>query len=177
MTESRLASAGRRNSAKAAAERIVGDGHLGRGAALVGDIVGWIDEAHVRQVAGAKRALHVDQLRRIAAQQAVHAAAPEVAGAGDGHRGRWRRLVGIVAEASVGRRQQPVELHAREAEHIQVDHRLVADARDLGREQRLVPAGVQRDLVVGQAERPRLRRGEMAEPQHRHRGSPAASRP
>ena len=66
-------------------------------------------------------------------------------------------VIGITAEPRVGSRQQPIELYPGEAQHIQVDHRLVADARNLCGEQRLVPPGVQRNLVVGQTQGARLR--------------------
>ncbi len=59
-----------------ATERVIGDGHLGRGAALVGDVIRRIDEAHVRQVAGAEGALNVLDPGGVTAQQAVLAAEP-----------------------------------------------------------------------------------------------------
>ena len=93
--------------------------------------------------------------------------------------GRWllHWRVGVAvrgAKASlwIDAGQQPVQLDAGEPEHIEINHRLVADAGDLGRQQRLVPAGVQRDLVIGQAQCPGLCRREMAEAQHRHRRQP-----
>jgi hypothetical protein len=121
-------------------------------------------------MAGAECALHMRQLRGVAAQQAVLAAAPEITRARDCHGGRRWRVIRTAVEAGIRRRQQPMELHAGEAEDVEVDDRLVPDAGDLGGEQGFVPAGVQRDLVVRQPKRPRLRRGQMAEPQHRYGG-------
>jgi hypothetical protein len=56
---------------EALAERVVGDRHLRRGVALVGDIVGRIREGHVGEAVDAECALHVFKLRGVAAEQAV----------------------------------------------------------------------------------------------------------
>jgi pimeloyl-ACP methyl ester carboxylesterase len=58
-------------------------------------------------VASAEGTLHVGQLRRITAKQAMVATAPEVAGTGDRNHGRRRYLLGIIAETSIGGGQQP----------------------------------------------------------------------
>jgi hypothetical protein len=80
-------------------------------------------------VAGAEGALDVFEPGCVAAQQAVLAATPEVAGPGDWHHGRWRGVIGIIAETGIGCGQQPVQFHAGEAEHVEIDHRLIADAK------------------------------------------------
>ena len=51
---------------------------------------------------GIEGALDVDQLRRVAAEQPLLAAAPQITGPADGQHGRWRRIVGIIAETSIG---------------------------------------------------------------------------
>jgi energy-coupling factor transporter ATP-binding protein EcfA2 len=125
---------------EATAECVIGDGHAGCRAALVRHIIWRVCPCHIRQVAGAERALDVVHPRGITTKHTMLATAPQVARARHGDdRRRWG-LFGIITEAGVGRGEQPVEFHAGEAQHVEVDHRLIADAGDLRGEQRLVPA-------------------------------------
>ena len=140
------------------------------------DVVGRIAERHVRELA-AEHPLDVGQHRGVAAQQAVVAQDPEVARLADRLLRRLRDLVlGLIARRlAVGERQQPLQLGGVEADQVEVEA-LVPQPRQLLRQQRVVPAGLQGELVVGDQVRPLLRLAEVLEPDHRHLGEPELAR-
>ena len=142
---------------------------------------------------------HQGGVGAVAAEQAMVAQQPEVAGTGDGLARRLRigiggilrRLLRIrrasravplggirgqsLGRVAVGhgissRREDVCELIRREAERAQVDvrHRLHRGQRVT--QQRLVPGRVLRDAIVGEAQRLLLRRGQVAQHDHRHLG-------
>ena len=71
--------------------------------------------------------------------------------------------------------QQPVEFGVVEAEQIEVEG-LLLQRRQLGRQHLVVPAGVGRDLVVGDHQRAPLRRRQVRQHDHRHLGQPQLAR-
>jgi len=99
-------------------EVVVGDGQAVGGAALVRDVVRRVGQQHVRRLP-AQHPRHVGGLGGVAAEEAVAADGPQVAGAGHRHR---RRLGDVVRVAGRGRgrvgeqRQQVVLGEPRQAE-------------------------------------------------------------
>ena len=91
--------------------------------------------------------------------------------------GRLRDLVlGLIARRlAVGQRQQPLQLRGVEADQVEIEA-LVAEPRQLRRQQRVVPARLQGELVVGHQVRPLLRLAQVLEPDHRHLGEPELPR-
>ena len=93
---------------------------------------------------------------------------PEIAGPGD----RLLRRLGdfVVVDVAGGAvcLQQAIDLVEIEAREVEIELRL-AQLLELDAQQVLVPAGVLRDPVVGDAESPRLRLAQMLEAEHRHR--------
>jgi hypothetical protein len=96
----------------------------------------------------------------------VAAKTPEIAVARNGLRGWFRRwCIGIALRwrvtigADAG--QQILQRFGGKAKHVQIYRSIVADARNLRRQQRLVPAGIQRDLIIREPQRSRLGFGQM----------------
>ena len=76
---------------------------------------------------------------------------------------------------AVSERQQPLELGGVEADQVEVEA-LVPQPGQLFRQQRVVPARLQGELVVGDQIRPLLRLAQVLEPDHRHLGQPELAR-
>ena len=92
-------------------------------------------------------------------------AAPEITFTRDGIDWQWRGFVSVLAiKSGICGGQQPVQLHAGEAKHIEIHRGIITDARDLSRQQRLVPARIERNLIISEPQRARLRFGEMRQP-------------
>jgi hypothetical protein len=121
--------------------------------------------------------LDVGQCRGVAAQQAMVAQDPEVARLADRVLWRLRNLVLslIARRLAVGQRQQALQLRGVEANQVEVEA-LVAQPSQLFRQQRIIPARLQRELVVGDQIRPLLGLAQLVEPNHRHLGEPELAR-
>ncbi len=65
--------------------------------------------------------------------------------------------------------EQPIDLGLGKAEKLEVEAVLLEPC-ELGRQHRLVPAAIERDLVVGEPVGPGLRVAQMLEADHRHLG-------
>jgi hypothetical protein len=103
--------------------------------------------------------------RRVAAEKAMFAKQPEVARARDrlGRGLRCNVLILRLAGLAIETVQQSVEFVLAEAEQIEGDP-VLPQTIEFGGEQRVIPGAIDRQLVVGDAERARLRIGEMVEP-------------
>ena len=111
--------------------------------------------------------LDVGQHGRVAAQQPVLAQHPQIARLRDRLLRQRRRLVVLGQARPAVARQQPLQLALAEADQPEVE----AELREIGQlepQQRLVPAGVQRQLVVGQHVGALLRLAHVRELDHRH---------
>ena len=140
------------------------------------DVVGRVAKGHVRELA-AEHPLDVGQHRRVAAQQTMVAQDPEVARPADRLLGRLGDLVLrlLARRLAIGDRQQPLQLRGVEADQVEVEA-LVPQPSQLFRQQRVVPARLQGELVVCDQVRALLRLGEMLEPDHRHLGEAQLAR-
>ena len=69
--------------------------------------------------------------------------------------------------------EQAIKVVFAKPKEIEVDA-VLAQARKFRGEHRVVPSGIQRDLVVGDPEGPRLGAGQMPEPDHRDFGEAKA---
>ena len=140
----------------------------GVGVAVDPDVVGRIEEGGVDPGIGTDHRLQEGRVAAVAAADPVLAEDPDVAGPGAGFR-RHRRdhlVLGIgrtledhvdLAGGEAGQRQVEVD----------VEHRQLAE---LELQEVEVPAGAERDLVVGDPERPPLRLREMRQHDRRHLG-------
>ena len=133
-------------------------------------IVGRVGEDQVDALA-AEQPLVVLAPAGVAADQPVTAEQPEVAHVGDGRLAHRRdEVLGRLCAVRVGVPrgiQGHVDLSQAEAGEfdleVEIDQRLQLDG-----EQLLVPAGVERQLVVGEHIGPPLRLGEVGKPKRRH---------
>ena len=142
--------------------------------ALVGHVVGRVGEDQVGQAA-VQRPPEVVGPGGVSAEQAVVAQEPEIARAREGIGWRGRGLVGEGGgRARSG--EEVVDLARLEADQVEVDPESLK-VGDLGGEQALVPAGVERELVVGQQVGPLLGLAQAGKLDHRHRGQARASWP
>ena len=119
----------------------------------------------------AEKPLNIRRYRCVAAEQPVVAEEPEIAR--PCNRVDWR-LGNIVLVAgsdrlSVQPGKQAIKLALREAKQLQVDA-VFLEAGQLGRQRRVVPAGIDRDLVVGDAEGAGLSVGQVIQPDDRNVG-------
>ena len=166
-----LAQASCRNASKPAAEIVVQDlplvaPQLVLGRVAVVHVVRRIGEGHVGELA-AEHPLDVGQHRRVAAEQPVLTEHPQIARLRDRLLRQRRRLV-VLGQARLAlARQQPLQLALAEADQPEVEAEL-GKVRQLEPQQRLVPAGVQRQLVVGQHIGALLRLAHVGELDHRH---------
>ena len=141
---------------------------LGIGMAIDPDVVGRIEEGGIDDRAVADHRLQEGEVAAVAAADAMLTEDPDVAGPGaGGHRHRRDHLV-----LGIGRTlQDHVDLAGGEAGErkieIDVEHRQFAE---LELQEIEVPAGAERDLVVGDPERALLRLGEMRQHDRRHLG-------
>ena len=137
---------------------------LGRVAVV--HVVGRIGEGHVGELA-LQHPLDIGQHRRVAAQQPVLTQHPQIARLRDRLLRQRRRLVVLGQARPAVARQQPLQLARAEADQPEVEAEL-REIRQLEPQQRLVPAGVQRQLVVGQHVGALLRLAHVRELDHRH---------
>ena len=130
----------------------------------------WVAERHVGEVP-AEHPLDVGQHRGVAAQQPMVAQNPEIARLADRVLQRFRNLVLnlIARRLAVGQHQQPFQLRGVEPNQVEVEA-LVPQPHQLFRQQRVIPAGLQGDLVIGQDVGPLLRLAKVLESDYRHLG-------
>ena len=136
-------------------------------------VIGRIGEAHIGELP-IQHPLDIGQHRGIAAEQPVITQHPQIARLGD-RLLRQRRCLIVIGQALLPARQQPFQLARAEADQAEVEAE-VREIRQLEPQQRLIPAGVQRQLVVGQHVSPLLRLAHMRELDHRHLLQPELSR-
>jgi hypothetical protein len=113
---------------------------------------------------------------RVAAQETVAPQDPEIAGPGDRRDGRFRNLVFVRLPAfavPIETIEQAIKVVFAKSQEIEADT-IFPQTRKFRGEHRVVPPGIQRDLVVGDPEGPRLGAGQMPEPDHRDFGKPEA---
>src|SRR5579885_828751 len=150
-----------------------GDARLVSPVRIIVDTIGWIGHHEVRTCT-VEYALDIGRNRRIAAQQAVLSQQPKITWSGD----RLSRQGGdfvlfLRCSARIEAVKQAVELVLGKPEQIESDV-ILLESLELGRQHLFVPAGVQRDAVVGEPEGPRLRIRQMPEPNDRHFPQPEA---
>jgi hypothetical protein len=138
--------------------------------------VRWIAERHVRELAG-EHALDIGHHGRVTAEHTMVAQDPEIARLADRVFRGFRDLVlgPIARRLAVGQRQQPLQLGGIEADEIQIEALVPQPCQLLG-EKRVVPAGLQRDLVVRDQIRSFLRLAEVLKADHRHLSEPELAR-
>jgi hypothetical protein len=118
----------------------------------------------------------------VGAEQSVFTDQPQIAGACDRHRGRCDVVLVRVADQSArvlfGGRfrlldgvEQAFDLGGREAGQVQIEAG-VGQFGELQRQHRLVPAGIEREPVVGDHVGALLRRRQVRKLDHRHLGEP-----
>ena len=88
---------------------------------------------------------------------------------------RQRRRLVVLGQALLAARQQPLQLALAKADQPEVEAEL-GEVRQLEPQQLLVPARVQRQLVVGKHIRPLLRLAHVRKLDHRHLLQPELSR-
>ena len=142
---------------------------LGAGAAGVIDVVG-LSVKHMPARAPPRTRATSSTFVVSPHEQAMFAEKPKIARARHRLLGRLGNCVFVAVTggriAGVDARQQPSSSSSREAEKIEIDA-VLFQPREFGGEDLIVPARIERDLIVGDAIGARLRVGQMIKPDHR----------
>jgi hypothetical protein len=127
--------------------------------ALNGNVVGRISEHHVRSHT-LQQLLIAGRLERVAAQQAMAPERPQIAGAGDGDRGRRYEHVGGIARRGKGCGQAldtQIDLACAKAGELDAKVEIkLGQLFELLSEQLLIPQRQLGQPVIGQLKRARL---------------------